>query len=435
MKYSTYRFLTSLFSSWIGLWLRFRLARGKEDGTRFPERFGYSKHKRPDGVLVWIHAASVGETNSVLPLISDIQTRFLDVRILLTTGTVTSARLVANLQTKEQLKNVMHQYAPIDTPEAVNRFLRHFRPDIGFWVESELWPNLVVSARERGCFMIIVNGRMSMRSFASWQKRALQMIMQMMNCFEVVFAQSEDDAQRFRALGAKDVRMVGNIKYDALALACDEAALLDLQQKVENRPLWLAASTHADEEIQIAQAHAIISKSYPDLLTIIAPRHPQRGAEIAAKIAKYGKVSLRSHSGGMGDELTEKTNFYIANTLGELGLFYRLCEIVFMGGSLVAHGGQNPLEPLRLRCAILAGAHTENFAEMYAEMEKLEICERVRNSQNSAQELAAKVVHLLQNPDELTTKQVVSKEWLKSKSGAIMRMLNILAPIFAPVES
>jgi 3-deoxy-D-manno-octulosonic-acid transferase len=422
MDYKKYKFLTSFFAPLIVVWLRFRLWKGKEDAARFGERLGFSKQTRPEGVLVWVHAASVGEVNSAFPLISDIQTRFPEVRILLTTGTVTSAKLVAS----KKLHNVIHQYIPIDTPEATNRFLRRFRPDIGFWVESELWPNLVVNARARGCFMIIVNGRMSTRSFDKWQKHALQMILQMMSCFELVFAQSEADAQRFRALGARDARVVGNIKYDADVLSCIEGELFSLQKTIENRPVWLAASTHADEEIAIAKAHKILTKNYPNLLTIIAPRHPKRAAEISGKISKYGNVSIRSRA----EKITPQTSFYIADTIGELGLFYRLCEIVFMGGSLIPHGGQNPLEPLRLRCAIITGANTNNFAEMYSEMEKLAICERA----NSPQEIADHVLHLLKTPDALIEKQAISKEWLKGKSGAITRMINAIAPIFAPVE-
>ncbi len=422
MRYNTYKFLTSFFAPLVGLWLRYRLWRGKEDKARFGERFGFSKLTRPEGVLLWIHAASVGEANSVLPLLAQMETRFPEVKILLTTGTVSSAKLIA----ARNLKNVIHQYIPVDTPEAVARFLRRWRPDIGFWVESELWPNLVISARTRGCFMVIINGRMSPRSFDSWQKRGLLMIYQMLQCFEVVFAQSEADAQRFRALGAQDSRFFGNIKYDALPLSCEEAVLFALKQQINSRPAWLAASTHADEELQIAQAHTILAKTYPNLLTIIAPRHPQRGAEIAIKLAKFGNVALRSR----GDKIGADTKFYIADTLGELGLFYRLCEIVFMGGSLVERGGQNPIEPIRLRCVIIAGTHTENFKDIYTEMANLGIYAAVRD----AHELAAQVHSFMQNSEEIIKRQTISKEWLNSKSGAISRIVNTLAPIFAPVE-
>lgn len=422
MRYRSYKIITSVIAPLIGVWLKIRLARGKESKPRFRERFGFTKLSRPKGTLLWLHAASVGEANSVLLLIEQLQSRFSDVHILLTTGTLTSAQLIA----KRNLKNVIHQFVPIDTPEATNRFLRHWRPDIGFWVESELWPNLVINAKERGCFMVIINGRMSIKSYNSWQKYAVLMIYQMLNCFELVFAQSEDDAQRLRALGARDVRYVGNLKYDAASLPCKEADLFAIQQEIGTRPLWLAASTHNNEEEQLIKTHSILAGTRPDLLTIIAPRHPQRGEEIAKSLALHGKVSLRSR----GDKIVSDTKFYIADTLGELGLFYRLCEIVFMGGSLIKHGGQNPLEAARLRCCVIMGTHTENFSDIYAEMEKLSICIRVKNPA----ELATQIDKLMQNSDTIVQMQMLTKEWLRTKSGTTAKMLDILAPIFALPE-
>lgn len=418
MRYKTYKIITSALSGPIGLWLRFRRLRGRESEKRFAERFGHSNIPRPKGTLLWIHAASVGEANSVLPLIDVLQARFRDINILITTGTLTSAKLMEKLN----LKNVLHQFVPVDTPEATNRFLRHWRPDIGFWVESELWPNLVINARARGCFMIIVNGRMSVKSYDKWQKFGLLIIYQMLNCFEVVFAQNEADARRFRGLGAQDVRCLGNLKHDALPLSCNEADLFSLQQAIGLRPMWLAASTHAGEEEILARAHTLLTKTHPDLLTVIVPRHPMRGAEIAKQLSGYGKVGLRSN----GDKVTAATNIYIADTLGELGLFYRLSEIVFMGGSLIEHGGQNPLEPARLRCCIITGPNTNNFAEIYNEMEKLSICFRAKN----ADELATTIDKLMGNSDLLTSAQVRGKEWLRGKTGASARIVNAIAPIF-----
>lgn len=423
MRYRSYKIITSTLSPLIGWWLRVRLARGKESKARFNERFGFAKTPRPKGLVLWIHAASVGEVNSILPFIEQIKLRFSDVHILLTSGTLTSAELI----TKHNLKNVIHQFVPIDTPEATNRFLRHWRPDIGFWVESELWPNLVINAKARGCFMIIINGRMSVKSYNSWQKYAVLMIYQMLNCFELVFAQSEDDIRRFRALGARDVRCVGNIKYDAAPLPCKEADLFAIQQEIGTRPTWLAASTHDNEEEQLVQAHLLLAKTRPDLLTIIVPRHPQRGEEIAKLLSSHGKVALRSHK----DRITPDVKFYIADTLGELGLFYRLCEITFMGGSLIKHGGQNPLEAARLRCCVLTGTYTDNFSDIYAEMEKLTIAIRVKN----AAELAAQIDRLMQNSDAIVKIQMLAKEWLQGKSGATSRIVDILAPIFVPVET
>ena len=422
MRYNTYKIITSALSPLISVWLRVRLLKGKENKDRFRERFGFTKVMRPKGTLVWMHAASVGETNSVLLLIEQLQARFPDIHILLTTGTVTSAKLIE----KKNPKNIIHQFVPVDTPEATNRFLRHWRPDIGFWVESELWPNLVMNAKARGCFMIIINGRMSVQSYNSWQKHALLMIYDMLNCFELVFAQSDEDGQRFRALGAKDVRSVGNLKFDALPLACNEADLFSLQQTIGGRPTWLAASTHANEEEQLVKTHLTLAGTHTNLLTIIVPRHPERGTEISGILAAHGKVALRSR----GDKITPETKFYVADTLGELGLFYRLSEIVFMGGSLITHGGQNPLEAARLRCSILTGIHTENFADIYSEMEKLSLCIRVQNTTD----LATQISKLMSSSDDLTKMQMLTKEWLRGKGGAVSRIIDIIAPIFTPVR-
>ncbi|MEQ1789010.1 MAG: 3-deoxy-D-manno-octulosonic acid transferase [Rickettsiales bacterium] len=418
MRYNIYKAIISALKPLIYLWLRIRLMRGKESKSRFRERFGFASTTRPNGTLLWIHAASVGEVNSVLLFIEQIQSRFSDVNILLTTGTLTSAQLIAKLNPKK----VIHQFVPVDTPEATNRFLNHWQPDIGFWVESELWPNLVINAKERGCFMVIINGRMSVKSCDSWQKYASSMINKMLNCFEQVFAQSEDDAQRFRKLGAKDVRYVGNLKYDADPLLCKEADLFVMQQEIGARPLWLAASTHANEEEQLVKTHQILATTHPDLLTIIAPRHPQRGAEIAKLLSMYGKVALRS----LDHKITPDVKFYIADTIGELGLFYRLCEIVFMGGSLIEHGGQNPLEAARLRCCILTGTHTENFSDMFAEMENLSIAIRIKNTS----ELAAQIDKLMKDSDAIVKMQMLTKEWLRTKSGTIDRIIDILTPVF-----
>lgn len=423
ISYKIYNIATFVFLPLIKLWLRVRLLQGKENKARFSERFGLSRLPRPQGTLLWIHAASVGEVNSVWLLIEKLQERFPDVHILLTTGTVTSAQLVE----KRQLKNVIHQFVPVDTMEATTSFLRHWKPDVGFWVESELWPNLVMNARKWGCFMVIINGRMSVKSYLSWQNHALLMIFNMLNCFELVFAQSEDDGQRFRALGAKEVRFVGNLKYDAEPLTCREVDLFALQQEIGNRPVWLAASTHDNEEEQLIATHRLLATKHSEILTIIAPRHPSRGAEIEKTLSACGKVALRSRA----DKIKNDTNFYVADTLGELGLFYRLSEIVFMGGSLIPHGGQNPLEPTRLRSCVLTGEHTHNFSDMYAEMEKLGICIRVR----SAGELAGQIEKLMENHDLITQMQMLTREWLRVKSGAADKMIEILSPIFAPAAA
>lgn len=417
--YRIYAIATGFLSLLLPLWLLWRMLKGKEDRARWRERLGYASLPRPHGLLLWLHAASVGEANSVLPLIRGISARWPDIRLLLTTGTRTSAALMA----RHLPKNAIHQYVPVDTPGAAERFLRHWRPDIAFFVESEFWPNLIAAADRWQCFMGIINARLSERSFAFWRKYPA-LIAQMLACFNVIFAQSEGDAARLRQLGAKNVRHAGNAKYDADPLPCDESALLALKSAIGARPVWLAASTHPGEEEAVMQAHRLMAVTKPGLLTIIVPRHPARGGKIAAAMSRHFRTALRSR----GETLAKETSIYVADTLGELGIFYRLSDIVFMGGSLIRHGGQNPLEPARLSCAIAAGMHTHNFADMYQEMEQAGAVVRVRNGED----MAAQVSALLSAADRRQAMQAAAKSWLAGKSGATARILDAFAPIFEP---
>ncbi len=416
-----YRAFSIAFSPFVPLWLTWRKIKGKEDSSRFHERFGIASAPRPRGTLVWLHAASVGEANSVLALIGKMKERFPTLHILLTTGTVTSAQLM----TRRLPKGVIHQYVPIDTPEATERFMRFWRPDIALWVESEFWPNLVKSANDWECFMGVINARMSGRSFAFW-KRAPAFILRMLSCFNFIFAQSENDRTRLQALGAHDVECLGNIKYDSELLPCDENELLAIRNAVGERPVWLAASTHPGEEEMIVQAQKLLSATRAGLLTVIVPRHPERGTEIAVMLAKTHAVSLRSRK----EPITAKTAFYVADTLGELGLFYRLCDIAFIGGSLVEHGGQNPLEAARLSCAVLMGPHTENFRDIYQDMERERACLRVKTPEN----LAAQVDMLLNNPSAAQAVQSMARHWVENQCGASDRLLDAIGPIFGPTK-
>jgi 3-deoxy-D-manno-octulosonic-acid transferase len=271
--------------------------------------------------------------------------------------------------------------------------------------------------------MGILNGRMSERSFKAWSKRPA-MIRPMMDSFDMVCAQSEEDAKRFEALGAKNVSTEGNLKFDAAFLPCDEAELVALKNTIGNRPVWLAASTHPGEETIIAQAHQLLAATRPNLLTIIVPRHPERGGDIAGELAKDGSTALRSQ----GQPIAPGTAFYVADTLGDLGLFYRLSNIVFMGGSLVAHGGQNPLEAARLACAILTGPHTANFSAIYEGLEKAGGCQRIAN----AGQLAAQTGRLLSAPAQADLMQSAARAWVDSQGGATERVIALLEPLLQP---
>ncbi|MFZ4125200.1 MAG: 3-deoxy-D-manno-octulosonic acid transferase [Rickettsiales bacterium] len=336
------------------VWLKRRTKRGKEEAGRLGERFGKSRLSRPNGRLVWLHAASVGETQSVLTVIDKLLAQHDTLHILVTTGTLTSASMVKG----KNLPRVIHQYLPSDVPLACKRFLSHWQPDLALWVESELWPQMLHHIAQHKLPLMLINGRMSPRAYARWS-RWPKLVKHMLGCFTTMFVMSEEDGARYRLLGAKKVRYVGNLKYDAEALMADANSLAQLGEQIGSRPAWVAASTHPGEEMQLIHTHRQVKHLYPDVLTIIIPRHAHRGKAIAAELRTAGlQVAQRSE----GDAILAQTDVYLADTMGELGLFFRLSDIVFLGGSLIAHGGHNPLEPARLNCALLTGEHTHNFA-------------------------------------------------------------------------
>jgi 3-deoxy-D-manno-octulosonic-acid transferase len=284
--------------------------------------------------------------------------RALNVRILLTSGTVTSAAIAA----KRFPTDVVHQYVPFDSPRFVARFLEFWQPSLVLFIESDLWPNLILASASRRVPMVLINGRMSPRSFPRW-RRASATISALLGRFDLCLAQSEIDAERFSALGARNVITTGNLKLDVEPPPADAAKFERLRAVMRGRPVMVAASTHAGEEELVAGAHARLVARFPSLLTVIVPRHPKRGAAIARALHATGtEVALRSY-----DELpSAETGIYVADTMGELGLFYRLATIVFMGGSLIEHGGQNPIEAIKLGAPVLHGPHVFNFLDVYA---------------------------------------------------------------------
>jgi 3-deoxy-D-manno-octulosonic-acid transferase len=345
----------------IRLYLKRRLRRGREDAARIDERFGVASRARPDGALVWLHAASIGEAFSVLRLIERTTEAAARPHVLVTTGTVSSARLLAGRLPARSF----HQYVPVDHPEWVGRFLDHWRPNAALLVESEFWPTLMTETRRRGIPMALINARISPRSFRGWQ-RFPSVIRPLLEGFEIALAQDKETAGRLIALGARNVAMPGNLKFAAGPLATDPNELRTMGRLLGERPRWLAASTHDGEETVVARAHLLLRERFADLVTMIAPRHPHRGEAIARALEGMGLVVSRR---SLGDPIGPATDVYLADTLGELGLFYRLASVVFVGGSLIPRGGQNPLEPARLGAAVLFGPHMDNFTAVAREME------------------------------------------------------------------
>ena len=351
-----YRLLTTLGGPLIRAYLQRRLARGKEDPIRFEERMGKAGLPRPEGGLVWLHAASVGEAVSMLPVVETLQKRP-GLTVLVTTGTVTSAAMM----TGRLPQGAIHQFVPVDRIPWVRRFLDHWQPDLALWVESEFWPNLLVETAERKIPLVLLNGRISARSFRRWLKMR-GFIGKLLSCFVLCLGQTEEDARRLAVLGAAKTACLGNLKFAAPALPADAAALAALLGELGDRPRWLAASTHAGEEALAGRVHKALA--IPGLVTLIVPRHPNRGAEIAAELEAMGlKPTRRSLGQPIGD-------IHVADTMGELGLFYRAAPLAFVGKSLIGEGGQNPLEPARLGASVLFGPHMGNFADIAHRMQE-----------------------------------------------------------------
>jgi 3-deoxy-D-manno-octulosonic-acid transferase len=415
-----YAALTTAGGPLINALLSRRMARGREDAARIGERRGVAGQLRPHGPLAWIHAASIGEALSVLRLIERLLARYPALNILVTTGTVTSARLLA-----ERLPaRALHQYVPVDRPAWISRFLDHWRPEVAMWVESELWPNLVLATQARGIPMVLLNARMSARSFTRWRRRMPGLGARLLGGFSLAMAQDEAEAERLRALGADPVLVPGNLKFAAGPLPYDERDLRAFLNIARGRTVWVASSTHEGEEEICAYVHRRLAADVKGLLTVIVPRHPARGVEIAARLRTQGfEVSRRD----AGEPVTEKTEIYIADTLGELGLFYRAAQVAFIGGSLIPHGGQNLLEPARLGVAVLHGPHMENFRAIVEEMSAKGASHEVAD----AEELVKALHSLLGNSELRREVADAAQRIATAKDGILEAVLSQLEPVLA----
>ena len=414
--FALYRGAAIMVTPFVRYLLHKRLAHGREDAERVGERLGHTGLARPQGPLIWIHGASVGESLSALPLIEQVGRRWPRIAILMTTGTVTSAKLMA-----ERLPpGVLHQYVPVDLPGPVRRFLTHWRPALGIVIESEFWPNLLRTAHAQGVELALVNGRISGRSFEQW-RRVRPAISYLLSLFSIVLAQSREDLQHLRALGAPQTQRLGNLKFVASPLTADPGEVAELATALAGRPRWLAASTHPGEEEIAAAAHEALAKVHPGIVTLLAPRHPDRGGDIAAMLRARGlKVARRS----LKELIAPETDFYLADTLGELGLMYRLSEVVFVGGSLVPKGGQNILEPAKLNCAILTGPHMANFLRVSKEMTETGGLRDVTD----ASSLAEAVGDLLDDREKRQSMIAAAAKYAESEAGTLEAIVEALAP-------
>jgi 3-deoxy-D-manno-octulosonic-acid transferase len=360
-----------------------RLHEAKEDPARVSERMGQASVERPEGRLAWFTASSVGEAVSLLELLRRIGRERPDLTCLVTTVTTTSAEHLA----PRLPPRCLHQFAPVDVLPWVGRFLDHWRPDLAVWTESELWPATLTETHRRGIPMLLLNARISERSFRRW-RAARGMARGLLARFDRILAQDDLAAEQLTALGAQGVTVMGTLKEGAAPLEHDEAERVRLGRAFAGRPLWLAASTHDGEEAIVSRVLREARKALPMLVLVLAPRHPVRGDELAKTLRAEGwAVAQRSKSEAPGPEV----DIYLADTLGEMGLWYRMASVAFVGGSLTPVGGHNPFEPALLGCAIIHGPHVRNFAEAYARLAGAGAAVRVADEA----ELAPAVVNVM----------------------------------------
>lgn len=418
---AAYRFAGALAYPLLGPYVGYRVSRGKEDSGRRRERYGYASVERPEtGPLVWVHAASVGESVAVTPLVRAIAAD--GINVVITTGTMTSARLV-----DERLSDcAVHQYVPLDLKPSVGRFLDHWRPDVAIVAESEIWPMTMLELGRRRIPQVLVNARLSDRSFRRW-KAAPWLAEALLERLAHVVAQSDVDGERFRLLGAHAVTVAGNLKADSLPPPCVPEELAVLQQAFGNRPRWAALSTHAGEEELVAAAHKRIAERHEGLLTILVPRHAERGDAIEKLLVDAGLVVARRSRGEVPDPATD---VFLGDTTGEMGLFLRLTDIAFLGKSLASEGGQNPLEAAMLGTAVLSGRYVQNFRDSYQRLLKNGGARIVRDGDA----LSAHVGQLLDEPRTLDRMAVAAGETVEEMRGALSRTMQALQPFLHPLK-
>lgn len=379
--------------------VRRKLGAHGTDPARFAERLGRATLPRPNGPLLWLHAASVGESLSVLRLIAQLGQTHPGLSFLLTSGTATSAQMLAT----RLPPRCQHQFAPLDSPVYVRRFLSHWRPDAGVFVESEMWPNMLRLAAERGIPLALLNARISDRTARSWARLG-GTARHLLGLFSMIHCQDARTARHLTELGAGNAQHGANLKAMAGPLSIDSAVLEDLRTHIGQRPIWTAASTHPGEEEVMLAAHRTLLRTQPGALLILVPRHPDRAAQIAQMVGSEGFTHIRRSTGALPDA---ETQIYLADTLGELGLWYALAPVACIAGSFTPVGGHNPFEAAHAGTAVLHGPLYANFADSYAQMHGAGAARQLAD----ADELADELARLFATPEDLRAMQNAARHF------------------------
>lgn len=370
-----YGVATHMLSPFSKLWIKKRLENGKEDPDRISERHGEASVPRPTGNLVWLHGASVGESMMLLPVISRLKSHDPALNILVTSGTVTSADILS----KRLPEGAIHQYVPLDYPKAVDAFLDHWQPDLAIWSESEIWPNLIRKTKARKVPMVLLNARMSQKSIDGWEKRK-KSAQRLFGAFDLILAANDQTAKGLGGILGEFVEMSGNLKDAAAPLPVDDEKLAAYKPALSRRKVWCAASTHEGEDEIVIKAHQALVARFPTACMILAPRHPERASAIRAQLAQAG-LSYVAHSEGIPPN--RSTQVLLLDTIGDMGLAYRLSQVTFVCGSLLEGlAGHNPLEPARLNNAVLTGKNISSFADTYMSMLAFNATKRILTTED-----------------------------------------------------
>jgi len=366
-----YRILINLIILISPLIIFFRIINNKEDKIRFKEKFCFFSKKRGNGKLIWFHGSSVGEIVSIIPLIEKLEKKKSISKILITSSTLSSSKVLS----KFKFKKTIHQFFPVDSNILTKKFLNYWKPSIAIFIDSEIWPNMIFNIKENNIPLLLLNARITKKSFNRW-KNIPTFSKSLFSKFNICLSQNKETCKYLKHLGAKKIKLFGNLKFSESNNEKNNNINNKLKKIFKFRKIWCAASTHNTEEKLSALVHKKLKKKYKDLITIIIPRHIQRTNDI---INEAKNLNLNVQTRSLNNKINNKTDIYLVDTYGESKSFYRICKTVFLGGSLVNHGGQNPIEAARFGCKIIHGPYIQNFTEVYKLLKKNKISFKIKN--------------------------------------------------------
>jgi 3-deoxy-D-manno-octulosonic-acid transferase len=366
-----YRTIINLIIILSPLIILIRLLKKKEHPIRFKEKFCFFSKKRGPGKLIWFHGSSVGEILSIIPLIEKLEKNKNINKILITSSTLSSS----NIFLKFKFKKTIHQFFPIDSNFFTKKFINHWKPSLAVFIESEIWPNIILNLKNRNIPLVLLNARITKKTYKKWKKISF-FSKSIFNKFDICLSQNDETKNYLKKLGAENIKKIGNLKFSETNLKNINKINKNVQKFFDSKKILFGAiSTHQNEEIFCTKIHADLKKKYINGITIIIPRHIHRTSEIKEEIEKTG---LKIHLHSSNKKINNKTDIYLVDTFGETKLFLKICKIVFLGGSLIQHGGQNPLEAARLGCKVIHGPNISNFLEVYTLLSKNNISSRIK---------------------------------------------------------